>query len=118
MIFYVALDTDGKHHLVTTQALASEVNKTFEQIDIPTDKPGLRDFVQGLLDRIDAQEKISDDVHTELNKVENAEQEPIYTEQTVFTDELWEQLPLARKFHFAADAMEQGRSILSGLAPK
>lgn len=124
MIFYVALDTEGKHHLLTTQALAAEVNKTFEKVDVPTtEKVALQGFVQGLLDQIDA---LTGQVNSlkhdasiapvTITKVEP--REPSYTEQSVFTDELWEQLPLARKFHFAASAMEAGRDILAGLASK
>lgn len=53
MIFYVALDTNARHQLKTNQADAKEVNKHFEQIDIPIDKPGLQGFVQDLLDKVD-----------------------------------------------------------------
>lgn len=54
MIFYVALDAEGKHHLVTTQAEAGKINKTYETIDIPTDRAGILGVVRGLLDQVDS----------------------------------------------------------------
>jgi hypothetical protein len=53
MIFYTALDERGHKQLRATQADAKAVNRVFEQIDIPTDKTGLREFVQQLYARAD-----------------------------------------------------------------
>lgn len=53
MIFYTAIAEDGTTQLRGTQADARAVNKQFEQIDIPTDKAGLMDFVQQLYAEID-----------------------------------------------------------------
>lgn len=53
MIFYIATDENNRRHLVGTQADARAINKDFEQVDIPTSKEELRQFVQDLFDRAD-----------------------------------------------------------------
>lgn len=53
MIFYIATDENGHRQLRGTQADARAVNKNFEQVDIPTDKGGLRDYIQNLFNQID-----------------------------------------------------------------
>lgn len=52
MIFYHAIDADGRLHLAATQAEARIISKNFEQTDVPTDKPSLQKFVQDLYDQI------------------------------------------------------------------
>lgn len=53
MIFYVALDAEGKRQLRGTQADARDVNKAFKQIDIPIDKAGLLKVLQDLMSAAD-----------------------------------------------------------------
>jgi len=40
-----------------------------------------------------------------------------FTARSVLVDELWDVLPMARKFHFAGLAIEDGRNILSKMTP-
>lgn len=64
MIFYRAVDDDGMTHIVGTQADARAINKSFEQIDIPTDKAGLMAYaneMQGQIDRLNANEPLGVD---------------------------------------------------------
>ena len=49
MIFYLASDTEGYRQLRATQVLAKQINKQFDQIDIPVDKQGLCAAIQELL---------------------------------------------------------------------
>ncbi len=51
MLFYRAINTDGCLKLAPTQAEAKKINKDYDSIDVPTDKPGLMEVLQDLLDR-------------------------------------------------------------------
>lgn len=50
MQFYLAKAADGKRIICGTQAEAKAINKDFSELDIPTDKPGLKAWVQQMLD--------------------------------------------------------------------
>lgn len=52
MLFYRAIDAAGKLRLAGNQADAKLINKEFDQIDVPTDKPGLLAFLGELLDQL------------------------------------------------------------------
>lgn len=52
MIFYLAL-VNGRRQLATTQVEAKKLSKDYQQIDIPTDKPGLQAAIQELLTEAD-----------------------------------------------------------------
>lgn len=52
MIFYTAINDEGRTILCGTQADAKAINKDFQQIDIPVDKHGLQAFVQESLNAI------------------------------------------------------------------
>lgn len=52
MIFYRAIDAAGKLRLATTQIDAKKINKEYDQIDVPVDKPGLHAFLSELLDQL------------------------------------------------------------------
>lgn len=52
MKFYRAIDAAGKLRLATTQVGAKAINKDFDDIDVPTDKPGLHAFLSELLDQV------------------------------------------------------------------
>jgi hypothetical protein len=124
MIFYIALDDAGHRQLCGTQADAKAINKNFEQIDIPTDKPGLMAFVQGLYDEANFVEPVDDEVGCALFKEPvtspiSAEvfdpppaAKPSYVDQSVNWDALFPTLPLAHQLHFAAMAMENARERL------
>lgn len=129
MIFYLALDEQSRTQILGTQADARAVNKNFQQIDIPVDKTGLMIWVQQMLDETLNQVKevtgISEAVTTpqpepvplvHAKDIAQALEQIPYAERTAIVDNLWEQLPLARKFHFAAMAMEDGREILGKAA--
>lgn len=53
MIFYLAVDENGRSSYVGTQADARAINRNFEQIDVPTDKPSLLVFLNEMQARID-----------------------------------------------------------------
>ena len=109
MIFYLAIDGDGKTWIKPTKESAKDINdKVYEQIDVPDDKPGRMAWIQQMLD-----ETINAPAAVPETLVAPKPLTPSYTQQSVFTDELWEALPLARKFHFASMAMEDGREILT-----
>lgn len=57
MKFYLAVDSEGRKQLRGTKELILKVNKTFEVIDIPTDKEGLEHLVQDSFDTIFALEQ-------------------------------------------------------------
>lgn len=50
MIFYLAVDAEGKTKLAGNQIDAKALNKDFQQIDIPVDKTGLMAWIQQMLD--------------------------------------------------------------------
>jgi len=52
MICYLVIASDGSTKIVGTQGEAKALNKDFQQIDIPTDKPGLIGWIQQMLDEI------------------------------------------------------------------
>jgi hypothetical protein len=108
MIFYTALDERGHRQLRGTQADAKAVNRVFEQIDIPTDKPGLMAFVQGLYEQIDNAYPAATPIEPAL--VEPPKPCPV--QQSINFDEQFDELPLAHQLHFAAIAMENAREAL------
>lgn len=70
MIFYIANKATGGRQVCTTQAEAKSVDKEYVQLDIPTDKAGLRDAIQELLDLADAAGS------TETPEAENTPESP------------------------------------------
>lgn len=60
MIFYLAVDAEGKTKLAGNQADAKALNKDFQQIDIPVDKTGLMAWIQQMLDEtLNAQDPVA-----------------------------------------------------------
>lgn len=51
MIFYRAVNTDGKLKLAPTKAAAKLINKEFDEFDVPTNQQGLMEVLQDLIDR-------------------------------------------------------------------
>lgn len=118
MIFYFVIEPGPERmHCVATQAEAKAINKDFVQIDVPIDKLGLRDWIQKMIDELSTPKPpipTMVEVAPPLGPPELIITES-YAEQTLKIDDLWDQLPLARKFHFASLAMEEGRDILGGM---
>lgn len=99
---------------IGTQAEAKSAAKTtggsFEPVDVPTDKEGLIGYLNALSGNSPAptlQQKMEALAAT-------AERPSVlsHTEKSVAIDDAWDELPLARKLHFAADAMEAARDAL------
>jgi hypothetical protein len=110
MIFYVARNAAGARCLEGTQADAAKVNRVFVQLDIPTDKAGLRDFVQDLFDQIDGG-GCALPVAVPVTAPAPAPA-PHHAAQAVALEDAWERLSLAEQLHFAALAMERARRML------
>jgi hypothetical protein len=53
MIFYTAVDEQGRTHWEKTQADARAINKKFEQVDVPVDKPGLHVWLNATQQKLD-----------------------------------------------------------------
>ncbi len=85
-----------------TQASAG---KGHTQVDVPTDKPGLLEWLNEKLGADNREAAFSDE------KVSAVMSTP-YMEWSVAIDDEWDKLPLSRQLHFAALAMETARSVL------
>jgi hypothetical protein len=105
LIFYLV----NGNQLAGTQADAKALDKDFTQIDIPTDKLGLMSYINDIM-RV----KDSQSVQNETYEPEPVILPARYADVTLTIDEEWENLPLARKLHFAALACETAREILRG----
>lgn len=120
MIFYLA----NNQTLCPTQAEAKVIDRDFVQIDIPTDKPKLQAYVQDLMNKIndlcltiDSQIKQPTpsevEVLAEMGIVDEraAGLPPILLPPSIVQDldDVWDDLPLARKAHFAAMFCEEAR---------
>ena len=115
MIFYEAVDQEGYVHLVGTQADARAINKDFTQVDIPTDKTGLMNYVQQLLRQIDDAcvrftEREENPPVESVDPPKITEREVSYTERSIEIDEIFQNLPLAHQLSLAALAMENARA--------
>jgi hypothetical protein len=117
MIFYTATDADGRTHWEKTQADARAINKNFEQVDVPVDKPGLHVWLNAMQQKLDEErsETFEHGFDAGAQRVINSQPEPdpSYTNWSVKLDEEWDKLPLAHQLHFAAMAMERARSLVS-----
>ncbi len=87
-----------------TQASAG---KGHTQVDVPTDKPGLLEWLNN-----DHAVEVPANAERDAEFVERVATIPTYTEQSVAIDDEWDKLPLARQLHFAALAMENARLSL------
>lgn len=106
-----------------TQAEAKADGKGWTPEVVPTDKPGLiaylnalslkEKMLQATADIISRDDLLLEgDPNHEPSQFEGLEPRPSYTHQSVELDEQWDKLPLARKLHFAALAMEEARAKL------
>lgn len=123
MIFYLANGTT----LAATQADARQLDRNFVQHDIPTDKPGLMAYVQGLLDQIHGDEPLPDYgqdmssghngtpiVAPEVTAEEVEAEFPGYARDEAVAlreqiDAAWPGLPLTYRLDLAAMTLEDAR---------
>lgn len=98
MIFYLA-----NNQLAGTQAEAKALDKNFEQVDVPTDKPGLMAYINELMGREHPQQV--------EEFVPSPPPAPVIPKSIQFEDQ-WDDFPLALKLHYAASAMEDARDTL------
>lgn len=122
MKFYVAINSDLRHHLCATQADAQKINKEFETIEVPTDKPALMDFIQSLLVQIDTLTQKVDLLTDNTPKYEILPPPPlpnpavsiVRADQQYRNDleQLWPDLPLAFRTDLCCLLLEEIRSKL------
>lgn len=121
MIYYIALEPNGRKVLCGTQAEAKVIDKEFTQIDLPTDKAGLMATYQEALDTIhnlsldkaelrqrveQSTDLLSEDKMSDMTK---ALVEPSYAHQQVAFEDAFAGFPIPKQLHFAALAMENAR---------
>lgn len=117
MKFYLCR-IDGKRRLLTRMAEAERADPKHRKIEVPTDQERLAKFIEGLFELIDRRpgadvpEREESTSETGVGTTNLPVREQTYAETTIKIDEAWEALPLARKLHFAAMAMEDAREIL------
>lgn len=99
---------------VGTQADARAINKTFAQVEVPTDKDGL---IKYLNENIAFNEPQEDEFETVVERHDPPiETGPSHTETSIAIDDVWDELPLARKAHFAALFCEDARDAADQLS--
>ena len=106
---------------VGTQAEAKKLDRDYEPVEVPTDKEGLIAYlnVSKFVTQPEPFAK-TEVIRTDslLDDIIGSDPAPLppgklsYIEQSIKLDEAWEELPLARKLHFAALAMEDARQAL------
>jgi hypothetical protein len=103
---------------------AREAGGTFLQVEVPTDKPGLIEYlnakrtIYSTVDAgyLDVVKDVNEDLDPSLAPPKSViDPKPSYTEQSVDLEERWSLLPLARKLHFAALAVEDARVLVPGV---
>lgn len=108
MIYYIARNEEGRRILRTTQADARDIDKNFEQVDVPTDKPSLLIFLQELYSRMD---------DLEAEPIPPVEAPPpvkiSHADQIVAFEDEWENFPMSKKAHFAALFCDEARYVLT-----
>lgn len=68
MQFYLAKDEDGRRIICGTQAEAKSINKDFSELEIPVDKPGLKAWVQQMLDETINAQTVGEPVECETTE--------------------------------------------------
>jgi hypothetical protein len=122
MIFYEVEDGSNGHFLVGTQAeartAARERKCTWAQVDVPTDKAGLMDYINQLKASAgDPAEQSTEPVGWQSleqldAKFGNGPAVEGYTEKANRFEDEFDVMPLALQFHYAARAMENARERL------
>lgn len=100
-----------------TQVEAKADGKGWQLEEVPTDKYGLIDYLNKLVHKGSglppfAPEPVAPPTPEERKFLTDGPRPVSYTDQSVAIDEVWDKLPLARKLHFAALAMEDARAQL------
>lgn len=101
-----------------TQAEANAKGKGWTQVEVPTDKAGLIDYLNGMVEEARAAVPYDGGSGSTFDTPPNPQPINMATaavsaaHQSVAVDQSWEALPLARKLHFAALAMEDARAQL------
>jgi hypothetical protein len=124
MIFYEVLGTsEAPCCFVGTQVdakrLAKERGTSFEQVDVPTDKSGLMDYVNRLKADINAEmhreptrDEIINSNTPEMQAKAHELMTPGYTEQSVRFEDEFAAMPLGTQLHYAGLALENARDKL------
>jgi hypothetical protein len=90
-----------------TQAEAKAETKSFEQVEVPTDKAGLIGYLNEVT-RFDLGHAPCENIEAPARDI-NEDRAPRYAEQSVAFEDQWEQFPLALQLHYAALAVEAAR---------
>lgn len=109
MRLYICIDGS----FAGTQADAKAKGNGFTEVDVPTDKAGLIDYLNGMVDEARGltTDRAADMAFGPIPTAPKpAAAPPSYADQSVAIDDAWDALPLARKLHFAALAMEDARA--------
>lgn len=105
MKLYIA---NGRY--IGTQADAKKLDKDFEQVEVPTDKEGLLDYLNGLSRDVSGP---ADEYTTIVERQDPpVPTGPSHSDQSVAIDDAWDALPLARKLHFGSLALEEARELV------
>jgi hypothetical protein len=118
MKFYLAKQVDAPSRLLTRKDEALKIDPTAEEIDIPTDKEGLRITIQDFFNHVHALEQQALTAPSSAPAVSTPAvptKEPVkpgYAEWTVKIDDEFDNLPLGHKLHLACMALEEARKVL------
>ena len=118
MIFYVATNKDGQRIVCKTQAEAKAVDRDFVQMDIPTDKDGLKDAVQELLSLVDAAHASNPTPESENTphspQIEPQAPSPAQTASQFreMVENEWHNQPLAWRIDLAHQTIEECRKAV------
>lgn len=105
MKYYLA---NGQY--VGTQADAKKLDPNFQTVEVPQDKEGLMGYLNSLVS-YQAEIEVAPD---ESPPLPPEPLKPTYAAVSIALDDEWENLPVARKLHFAALAMEAARTHILG----
>jgi hypothetical protein len=92
------------------KAQAKATGTPYEEVDVPVDKAGLMAFLNR--HRVGAAAPPVLYSGPPVLSVSPPSGIVSYSDQSIAIDDAWEELPLARKLHFAALAMEDARSLV------
>jgi len=97
-----------------TQADAKAMGKGWEQVEVPTDKAGLIDYLNARYESISRawDADVQEARQSPVNAPPAHETAPSYVHQSVAFEDAWQGFSLALKLHFAAQAMEAARDAL------
>lgn len=117
MLFYVAVNQKGFRQVCKTQAEAKAIDKDFIQLDIPTDKDGLRDAVQELLTLVDAvvaQQSQEAEITPQRPQIEPQALPPAQTplQFREMVENQWQNQPLAWRIDLMMQTAEECRKAV------